>query len=100
MVGDERRIIAGRYELILPIGGGGMGDVWAGYAKRLDRRVAVTLLRQDLFAISDTDSGDRAASGADVIRRRFAREARTTARVDHAGVPAVFDAGVDNGELY
>jgi hypothetical protein len=34
------RVIVGRYQLDHPIGQGGMGEVWAGYDLRLDRRVA------------------------------------------------------------
>ena len=39
-------MIAGRYRLDHPIGQGGMGEVWAGYDVRLDRRIAVKLMKQ------------------------------------------------------
>ncbi|GAA2760140.1 serine/threonine-protein kinase [Actinopolymorpha rutila] len=84
----KRRTLAGRYELGSPIGRGGMGEVWAGYDTRLDRRVAVKLLH----AHTVSSSTQRTA-----LAKRFAREARLTARVEHPGVPAIFDAGVDAG---
>lgn len=87
----ERRTVAGRYELTGPIGRGGMGEVWAGYDQRLDRPVAVKLLRPSSFP-----------PGTDlpVLAARFTRESRLTARLEHRGVPAVFDAGTDSGDLY
>lgn len=86
-----RRTVAGRYELTGPLGRGGMGEVWAGYDQRLDRPVAVKLLRPSSFP-----------PGTDlpVLAARFTRESRLTARLEHRGVPAVFDAGTDSGDLY
>lgn len=83
--------LSGRYELTAPIGRGGMGEVWAGYDKRLDRAVAVKLLRPQALPAT----GDRSA-----LAKRFLRESRLTARVEHPGVPAVFDAGADKDRLY
>lgn len=68
-----------------------MGEVWAAYDKRLDRRVAVKLLRAEVLPAGV----DRRA-----LATRFVRESRMTARVEHPGVPAVFDAGADDGRLY
>ncbi|KIF69551.1 protein kinase [Streptomyces sp. AcH 505] len=85
------RVIAARYELSTIIGQGGMGQVWTAYDQRLDRRVAVKLLRPDRMA---------AASGADEMRRRFVRECRVTAQVDHPGLVTVHDAGSDGDDLY
>ncbi len=84
------RIIAGRYELSTVIGQGGMGQVWTAYDQRLDRRVAVKLLRPDRMA---------AATAADEMRRRFVRECRVTAQVDHPGLVTVHDARNDD-DLY
>ncbi|WHM38366.1 serine/threonine-protein kinase [Streptomyces sp. BPTC-684] len=85
------RVVAGRYELAALLGQGGMGQVWTAYDQRLDRRVAVKLLRPDLVA---------GASAADETRRRFVRECRVTARVDHPGLVTVHDAGSDGDDLY
>ncbi|MFD3511785.1 protein kinase [Streptomyces sp. NPDC058657] len=85
------RVITGRYELSTLIGQGGMGQVWTAYDQRLDRRVAVKLLRPDRMA---------AAAEAEDMRRRFVRECRVTAQVDHPGLVTVHDAGSDNDDLY
>ncbi|MFJ5217905.1 serine/threonine-protein kinase [Streptomyces sp. NPDC088354] len=85
------RIVAGRYELATVLGQGGMGQVWTAYDRRLDRRVAVKLLRPDKVA---------GAADAEELRRRFLRECRVTAQVDHPGLVTVHDAGSDTDELY
>lgn len=85
------RLIAGRYELATIIGQGGMGQVWTAYDRRLDRRVAVKLLRPDKVA-----DGENVAE----LRTRFDRECRVTAQVDHPGLVTVHDAGADGDELY
>ncbi|MFJ9247811.1 protein kinase [Streptomyces sp. NPDC101776] len=72
------------------IGQGGMGQVWTAYDRRLDRRVAVKLLRPDKVAGQE----------ADELRRRFVRECRVTAQVDHPGLVTVHDAGSEGEELF
>jgi serine/threonine protein kinase len=84
------RLITGRYELSTLIGQGGMGQVWTAYDQRLDRRVAVKLLRPDKVAGQE----------ADELRRRFVRECRVTAQVDHPGLVTVHDAGSEGEELF
>ncbi|WP_330320209.1 serine/threonine protein kinase [Streptomyces clavifer] len=88
------RVIAGRYELAAILGQGGMGQVWTAYDQRLDRRVAVKLLRPDRVA------GPSGSDAADELRRRFVRECRVTAQVDHPGLVTVHDAGSDDDDLY
>lgn len=85
--------IADRYELVDTISTGGMGRVWRGYDTVLDRPVAVKVIRPD--AVADPERYDEYA-------QRFKREARITARIEHPGVPAVYDAAVDRdkGSLY
>jgi len=84
-------MIAGRYELATAIGRGGMGEVWTAYDTRLDRRVACKLLHPALLPTGTT--------GRSAVTR-FRREARLTARLEHPGVPAVFDVGTEDGSLY
>ncbi|MEU2789335.1 serine/threonine-protein kinase [Streptomyces sp. NPDC007100] len=85
------RVVAERYELSALLGQGGMGQVWIAYDRRLDRRVGVKLLRPD--RVSGTPD-------AEEMRRRFVRECRVTAQVDHPGLVTVHDAGSDGDDLY
>ncbi|MEV7833202.1 serine/threonine-protein kinase [Streptomyces subrutilus] len=86
------RLIGDRYQLASILGQGGMGQVWTAYDRRLDRRVAVKLLRPDRVAGPGTV--------AEELRRRFVRECRITAQVDHPGLVTVHDAGSDGDELF
>ena len=78
----ERRVLAERYELGAMIGAGGMGEVFEARDLRLDRRVAVKLLR------SDPTIHPREVA-------RLKAEARLASRVHHPNVVEVLDAGVD-----
>ena len=80
-------LLAGRYRLESVLGRGGMGEVRSGTDLRLDRPVAIKLLRSDL-------------SDQVEIRSRFEREARAAARITHPNVVAVFDTGEDDGVPY
>ncbi len=80
---SDGRVIAGRYELDALLGHGGMGDVYAAHDVRLDRPVAVKLLRGDLAADP-------------VARGHFEREARMAARINDPNVVAIFDTGEDD----
>ncbi|MFC0106974.1 serine/threonine-protein kinase [Kibdelosporangium aridum] len=86
-----QRVVGDRYELVRPLGRGGMGEVWLGRDYRLDRDVAVKLLRPNTLP-----------AGADVeaLIHRFDREARLTAKLENPGVPAVYDTGQDEDDLY
>jgi serine/threonine protein kinase len=86
-VAASSQVIAGRYELTAPISRGGMGEVWRGYDTVLDRDIAVKLIRP---GIVDT------AEDREELIGRFKREARVTAKVEHPGVPAVYDAAFDS----
>ncbi|RKN32452.1 serine/threonine protein kinase [Micromonospora musae] len=61
-----------------------MGEVWLGRDTKLDREIAVKFIR---FPDGTRD---------DEHIRRFVRESRITARLEHPGVPAVYDVGVDD----
>ena len=82
----QSKPIAGRYELVEHVKSGGMGQVWRGYDTVLDREVAVKLI---LPTVVTTDED------AEELARRFQREARVTAQIQHHGVPQVYDAGLD-----
>jgi len=106
---EHARVIAGRYRLDRPIGQGGMGEVWAGYDIRLDRRIAVKLMKpppapSPLGAPGGPAEALRAeqAQASENARLRFLREVQTTATLAHPGIPAVHDTGTDEatGDLY
>jgi tRNA A-37 threonylcarbamoyl transferase component Bud32 len=68
----------GRYRAVRRIDAGGMGEIWEADDTLLGRRVAIKVLAEEL-------AGDRVAV------RRFRREARATAKLDHPNVIRVFD---------
>ncbi|SEM42457.1 protein kinase domain-containing protein [Streptacidiphilus jiangxiensis] len=73
-----------RYLLCELLGSGGMAEVYRARDLRLDRTVAVKVLRPEL--------------AADPIQRvRFGREARAAASLNHPGIVAVFDSGEGAG---
>lgn len=81
-------LIADRYELEeLPLGRGGMGAVHGGHDKHLDRRVAVKFLNLP-------------GGPDDEMERRFVREARILAKLEHPGAPVLYDFGMFERRLY
>ncbi|MET8331109.1 protein kinase [Streptomyces sp. NPDC005181] len=81
-----QQVISGRYELLEQFNEGGMGVVWRGYDAVLDRPVAVKVIRQASITSPHL---------AEEFAKRFRREARITARIQHPGVPQVYDAVLD-----
>ena len=78
-------VLGGRYRLGTLLGRGGMAEVYNAHDDRLDRAVAVKVLRPEMAVRTD-------------VRRRFEAEARSAARLTHPNVVAVFDTGEDEGE--
>ncbi|WP_299569661.1 serine/threonine-protein kinase [uncultured Williamsia sp.] len=72
--------IADRYRLMRLIATGGMGQVWEGLDTRLDRRVAVKVLKSEF-----SDDAE--------FLQRFRIEAMTTARLHDPGIASIFDYG-------
>ena len=95
---DSKRRLAGRYRIDGLLGRGGMSEVYYGYDERLDRPVAVKLLRPPAYVPSAPDSPEAVEilDALDRDQKRFLREIRVTARLELAGVPAVYDTGVDH----
>jgi Serine/threonine protein kinase len=92
----EDWVLAGRYRVDAPIGSGGMGEVWRGYDLQLDRMVAIKLMhRRTIQARPGSAEEAELIKAAEISRERFLREIRTTARLEHIGIPAVFDFGTD-----
>uniref|UniRef100_UPI0027E2F242 serine/threonine-protein kinase n=1 Tax=Rhodococcus qingshengii TaxID=334542 RepID=UPI0027E2F242 len=73
-------LIADRYRLIRLIATGGMGQVWEATDSRLNRRVAVKVLKSEFS--SDPE-----------FLERFRFEARTTAQLNHPGIAGIYDYG-------
>lgn len=77
-------ILAGRYRLLAPLGEGGMASVYRARDLRLNRDVAVKVLREDLT---------RDPSFLD----RFSREAQMVASLSHPHIVPVYDVGEESG---
>lgn len=75
----------GPYEIVAPLGAGGMGEVYRARDTRLGRDVAVKVLTQH---VSSTDD----------LRARFEREARTLSQLNHPNICTLYDVGRSPGE--
>jgi serine/threonine protein kinase len=74
----------GPYEILSPLGAGGMGEVWKARDTRLDRTVAIKVLPK---YIADRDD----------LRARFEREARAVSSLKHPNICVLFDIGKQDG---
>lgn len=99
MGAGQQWVLAGRYRVDGLVGRGGMSQVWHGYDERLDRRVAIKLMLPTgpIPAVPDSPEALEIAEDLRRDRERFVRETRTTARLEHPGIPAVYDTGIDPG---
>ena len=90
-------LLAGRYRVDGLLGRGGMSEVYHGYDERLDRRVAIKVLRPPghVPAAPDSPEAVEILDALDRDRKRFLREIRVTAQLEHPGTPAVYDTGVE-----
>jgi serine/threonine protein kinase/tetratricopeptide (TPR) repeat protein len=77
----------GSYEILGPIGAGGMGEVYRARDLKLDRKVAVKVLPEEVAADP-------------VARGRFEREAKLVAELSHPNILAIFDYGTHDGITY
>lgn len=82
-VGDR----LGRFEILGPLGAGGMGDVYRARDPQLQREVAIKVLPAAFS--SDPDR-----------QRRFEQEARAAGSLNHPNIVAVHDVGVHEGSLF
>lgn len=76
------KILGNRYHIIERIGGGGMADVYKAHDDKLDREVAVKVLKQEF--VDDADFVDK-----------FKKESHAAARLNHNNIVGVFDVGID-----
>src|SRR5688572_27630531 len=70
----------GPYEILAPLGAGGMGEVYRAKDTRLDRVVAVKVISSHLSADPQ-------------LRQRFEREARAISSLNHPNICALYDVG-------
>src|SRR5664280_2311020 len=77
----------GPYEILAPLGAGGMGEVYRARDKKLDRDVAIKVLPDSVA--SDPDS-----------LARFEREAKAVAALSHPNILSIFDFGTQDGVSY
>jgi serine/threonine protein kinase len=77
----------GPYEVVSPLGAGGMGEVYKARDTRLDRTVAVKVLPVHL-------------SSSPEVRQRFEREAKTISQLSHPHICALYDVGRENDVEY
>ncbi len=76
----------GRFQLRERLGDGGFGQVYLAFDPRLDRDVAVKVLKEP--------------NPSERVMERFFREARAVARLDHPNIAAVYDAGFEEGRCW
>ncbi len=77
----------GPYEIVSPIGEGGMGEVYKARDTRLERSVAIKVLPEHIAKRED-------------LRARFEREARAVASLNHPNICVVHDIGSQDGHGY
>src|SRR5664280_2186452 len=77
----------GPYEVLSPLGAGGMGEVYRARDKKLDRDVAIKVLPESIA--SDPNS-----------LARFEREAKAVAALSHPNILSIFDFGTQDGVSY
>src|SRR5579863_8510411 len=77
----------GPYEILAPLGAGGMGEVYRARDSRLSRDVAIKVLPEHLSKNPDALA-------------RFARETKAVAALSHPNILTIFDTGSQNGASY
>jgi Tol biopolymer transport system component len=77
----------GPYEIVSPLGAGGMGEVYRAHDTRLGRDVAIKVLPEDLSSNPD-------------LKARFEREARAISALSHPHICHLYDIGSQDGTDY
>jgi tRNA A-37 threonylcarbamoyl transferase component Bud32/tetratricopeptide (TPR) repeat protein len=85
--GVAEAVSVGRFRLLQRLGEGGMGTVYAAFDDRLDRKIAVKLIRPSRLESAD-------------VRERTLREARALARLSHPNVVHVYEVGEIGDQLF
>jgi serine/threonine-protein kinase len=80
----------GRYQILELLGEGGMATVYKAYDTRLEREVAIKVIRRDAFPPDDME----------MMLKRFEREAKSLGRLSHPNIVGVIDYGEHDGSPY
>jgi serine/threonine protein kinase len=80
----------GRYQILEQLGEGGMATVYKAYDTRLDREVAIKVIRRDAFPPDQMD----------MLLKRFERESKSLAKLSHPNIVGVMDYGEFEGSPY
>jgi eukaryotic-like serine/threonine-protein kinase len=80
----------GRYQILELLGEGGMATVYKAYDTRLEREVAVKVIRREAFPPDEME----------MILKRFEREAKSLGRLSHPNIVGVIDYGEYEGSPY
>jgi predicted Ser/Thr protein kinase len=80
-------VIAGRYEVLSPLGKGGMGMVYKAHDRMLDEQVAIKVLRAEFANTPD-------------MAKRFRHEIKLARKVSHRNVCRIHEYGEDGGVRY
>jgi len=80
----------GRYHILEQLGEGGMATVYKAYDTRLERDVAIKIIRSEAFPPNQLER----------ILKRFEREAKSLARLSHTNIIKVIDYGEHEGSPY
>src|SRR5688500_9128456 len=89
--GSQRTRLLDRYDLLEPLGRGGMGVVWLANGTTLQRQVAI----KEVNVPADIDTSE-----AEARRARVMREARAVARLNHANVTTIYDVARDGNRTW
>lgn len=80
----------GRYQILELLGEGGMATVYKAYDSRLEREVAIKVIRREAILFEEMD----------VMLKRFEREAKSVGRLSHPNIVGVIDYGEHEGVPY
>src|SRR4051794_8591051 len=80
----------GPYEITGQLGEGAMGMVWRGFDPKVNRPVAIKMIRQELFQ-------GLSAAEQQTLRDRFLREAQAAGALSHPGIVIVYLVGEQDG---
>src|SRR4051812_19658782 len=77
----------GSYEVLGPLGSGGMGEVYRALDSKLQRTVALKILKIE-------------SAGDPCITRRFVQEARAASSLNHQNIAHIYEVGENSGVMF